>query len=253
MENEKLALQVQQGNREALSQLWEAVRPLLFSMAWKFYQSRGKDRCTACGVTLEDLQQEAFCALCDSVNAYNPDKGYKLTTYFSYNAENRFRACMGELRTGDWLNYADRLETPARIPGDEQSQHELGETIPDEAAAAAFEAVDDEQEREAFSIALCAALDDLPGIQGDVLRHRFFYRHTRGQTAQALGTTLNEVRKAESNGLRWLRFNPRVQSLRDDMLETAAYRGTGWHTWYFERGSVEERLVESKAAWKPMV
>ena len=31
-----------------------------------------------------------------------------------------------------------------------------------------------------------------------------------------------------------------------EALETAAYRGTGWFAWYYEQGSVEERLVEQE-------
>lgn len=83
MTNEQLAWNVQNGNRAALTELWGAVRPLLFSLAWKFYQKQGKERCSSHGVTLEDLQQEAFFALCDAVQAYKPEKGYQLTTYLS--------------------------------------------------------------------------------------------------------------------------------------------------------------------------
>ena len=95
MTNEQLTLDIQNGNRAALSQLWEAVRPLLFSLAWKFYIRQGKERCAQRGVTLEDLQQESFFALCDAVQAYKPEKGYQLTTYLHYATENRFKACMG--------------------------------------------------------------------------------------------------------------------------------------------------------------
>ena len=66
MTNEQLAWNVQNGNRAALTEVWGAVRPLLLSMAWKFYQKQGKERCSSHGVTLEDLQQEAFFALWDA-------------------------------------------------------------------------------------------------------------------------------------------------------------------------------------------
>ena len=66
MTNEQLTLDIQNGNRAALTELWGAVRPLLLSMAWKFYQKQGKERCSSHGVTLEDLQQEAFFALWDA-------------------------------------------------------------------------------------------------------------------------------------------------------------------------------------------
>lgn len=107
MTNEQLAWNVQNGNRAALTELWGAVRPLLLSMAWKFYQKQGKERCSSHGVTLEDLQQEAFFALYDAVQAYKPEKGYQLTTYLHYATENRFRACMGIQDKADALNHAD--------------------------------------------------------------------------------------------------------------------------------------------------
>lgn len=55
MTNEQLALNIQNGNRAALAELWGAVRPLLLSMAWKFYTRQGKERCAQRGVALEDL------------------------------------------------------------------------------------------------------------------------------------------------------------------------------------------------------
>lgn len=243
MTNEQLALNVQNGNRAALTELWGAVRPLLLSMAWKFYQKQGKERCSSHGVTLEDLQQETFFALCDAVQAYKPEKGYQLTTYLHYATENRFRACMGIQGKADALNHADRLERP--IPGDEEGRKQ-GETLPDEEAEAALFAVDDRQEQAHFRNVLEQALGELSVVQEAVLRHRFTQRHTRQQTAQALHITPQEVRREEARALQLLRGKPAVLHLREEALETAAYHGTGWFAWYFEQGSVEERLVESR-------
>ena len=244
MTNEQLAWNVQNGNRAALTELWGAVRPLLFSLAWKFYQKQGKERCSSHGVTLEDLQQEAFFALCDAVQAYKPEKGYHLTTYLHYATENRFKACMGIQGKADALNHADRLERP--LPGEEERQQ--GDTIPDEQAQAALEAVDDASQQEQLQAVLGEALEALPAPQGDVLRLRFACRKTRPETAQALGISPQEVRKAEQRALQLLRGKPAVLALRTDFLEGAAYHGTGWFSWYYEQGSVEERLVESRAS-----
>lgn len=245
MTNEQLAWNVQNGNRAALTELWGAVRPLLLSMAWKFYQKQGKERCSSHGVTLEDLQQESFFALCDAVQAYRPEKGYQFTTYLHYATENRFKACMGIQGKGDALNHADRLERP--IPGDEEGRKQ-GETLPDEEAEAALFAVDDRQEQAHFRNVLEQALGELSVVQEAVLRHRFTQRHTRQQTAQALHITPQEVRREEARALQLLRGKPAVLHLREEALETAAYHGTGWFAWYFEQGSVEERLVESRKA-----
>lgn len=245
MTNEQLANQAQTGSRAALTELWGAVRPLLFSLAWKFYSRQGKERCSSHGVTLEDLQQEAFFALCDAVQAYKPEKGYQLTTYLHYATENRFRACIGVLGKADALNHADRLERP--IPGDEEGR-EQGDSIPDEKAEAALLAVDDTAQREHFHNVLEQALGELSVVQSAVVRHRFTQQHTRQQTAQALHITPQEVRREEARALQLLRGKPAVLCLREKALETAAYHGTGWFSWYYEQGSVEERLVESRKA-----
>ena len=245
MTNEQLAWNVQNGNRAALTELWGAVRPLLFSLAWKFYTRQGKERCSSHGVTLEDLQQEAFFALCDAVQAYKPEKGYQLTTYLSRATENRFRACMGIQGKADALNHADRLERP--IPGDEEGR-EQGDTLPDEEAEAALFAVDERQEQAHFHNVLEQALGELSVVQSAVLRHRFTQQHTRQQTAEALHITAEAVRREEARALQLLRGKPSVVCLREEVLETAAYHGTGWFTWYFEQGSVEERLVENRAS-----
>lgn len=245
MTNEEMANAAQTGSRAALSQLWEAVRPLLFSLAWKFYQKQGKERCSSHGVTLEDLQQEAFFALYDAVQAYKPEKGYQLTTYLHYATENRFRACMGIQGKADALNHADRLERP--IPGDEEGR-EQGDSIPDEKAEAALLAVDDQEEQAHFRNVLEQALGELSVVQSAVLRHRFTQQHTRQQTAEALHITAEAVRREEARALQLLRGKPSVLCLREEVLETAAYHGTGWFSWYFEQGSVEERLVESRKA-----
>lgn len=245
MTNEQLTLDIQNGNRAALTELWGAVRPLLLSLAWKFYTRQGKERCAQRGVTLEDLQQETFFALCDAVQAYKPEKGYQFTTYLSRATENRFRACMGIQGKGDALNHADRLERP--IPGDEEGR-EQGDILPDEEAEAALLAVDDQEEQAHFHNVLEQALGDLSVVQSAVVRHRFTQQHTRQQTAQALHITPQEVRREEARALQLLRGKPAVLHLREEALETAAYHGTGWFAWYFEQGSVEERLVESRAS-----
>lgn len=245
MTNEQLTLDIQNGNRAALSQLWEAVRPLLFSLAWKFYIRQGKERCSSHGITLEDLQQESFFALCDAVQAYRPEKGYQLTTYLHYATENRFKACMGIQGKADALNHADRLERP--IPGDEEGR-EQGETLPDEQAERELLNVDEKAEQAHFHNVLEQALGELSVVQSAVLRHRFTQQHTRQQTAEALHITAEAVRWEEARALQLLRGKPSVLCLREEVLETAAYHGTGWFSWYYEQGSVEERLVESRAS-----
>ena len=152
---------------------------------------------------------------------------------------------MGIQGKADALNHADRLERP--IPGDEEGR-EQGDSIPDEKAEAALFAVDERQEQAHFHNVLEQALGELSVVQSAVLRHRFTQQHTRQQTAEALHITAEAVRREEARALQLLRGKPAVLCLREEALEAAAYHGTGWFSWYFEQGSVEERLVESRKA-----
>ncbi len=65
--NEGLAIQIQQGNTNCFAALWENEKKLLYSLCNKFYANHEQE-CSRSGVTLEDLQQEAFFVLREAVN-----------------------------------------------------------------------------------------------------------------------------------------------------------------------------------------
>ena len=141
-------------------------------------------------------------------------------------------------------------EDPTRCLGRlMQRLREQGDIIPDEEAEAALLDVDEKAEQAHFHNVLERALGELSVVQGAVLRHRFTRKHTRKETAEALHITAEEVRREEAKALQLLRGKPAVWALKKETLETAAYHGTGWFSWYFEQGSVEERLVECKRYW----
>ncbi len=244
MDKEELALLAQAGNREALAQLWEAVRLLLYQKAHSFYTHYGPDTCARHGVTLEDLQQESYFALLDAVKAYQPEKGYKFTAYLSYPSKNRFRTCMGILSTHrNALDYADSMNQPV----DEESDTESGDLIPDPQAAAELEAVDTREEQRFYNAVLETACASLSFLQREILKRVYRDKQTRSQIAQALHVTPETVRREEAKALRVLRGDRRVLSLADEYLETAAYKQTGWCAWYYQQGSVEERIAEKRA------
>lgn len=240
MDKEMLAIKAQLGNREALAQLWEAVRPLLYGKTRSFYTHYGSDACTRHGVTLEDLQQETYFALLDAVKAFQPGRGFQFTTYAS---KNRFRACMGILSTHrNALDYADSMNRPA----DEEGDTESGDLIPDPQAAAELEAVDTREEQRFYSAVLETACAPLSFLQREILKRVYRDKQTRPQIAQALHVTPATVRREEAKALRTLRGDRRVWSLADEYLETAAYQQTGWCAWYYQQASVEEKIVERR-------
>ena len=81
--NEQLALACQAGDKQAIAQLWEQTKALICSWCYHYYE-RGRDRCAACGVELADLQQEGFLALLDAVQAFEPEREYKFTSWLKF-------------------------------------------------------------------------------------------------------------------------------------------------------------------------
>lgn len=202
-----------------LPELWEAVKRLLYQMAWKFHLSHE-------GTELEDLRQECYFAFLRAVKAYKPEKGYRFNSYLSYAFKGHFQA-----RERYW----DTVSLNQPLSPEEDT--ELGDTIPDPQAEEALEAVENK-----LYFGSMIDLSRLPFLQQEVLRCRFGNAITRPQVAQALHITSEDVRREEAAGLRSLR---EIIFQKEEYLQTAAYKGTGWNAWYYEQGSVEERTVEA--------
>lgn len=240
MSNEELAVLAQQGNREAISALWEQVKRLLHQLARHFYRRYGVECCAQRGVTMADLEQECFLALLDAVKAYKPAGGWRFTTYLTRASESRFKAAMG-LRKCNPLDIADSMNAPALDDGERPV--EAGDLIPDLQAAGELEAIDITAEREYHHTELEAGLAALEPLQEAVLRGRYYRGQTLRETAEGLGVTLSDVRREVSHGLQALRGNKRIQMLGDEYIAGNAYKHTGFSAWKYG-GSVEEWLVE---------
>ena len=138
MTNEEWAMEIQAG-RAGYGELWEQVRRFIRLQAYK-YQTLHAGLCERAGVELDDLLQCDFLALRDAVEAYDPERGYKLPTYIRYPLQNRFHDATGIRgnRKRDPLNLAVRLDAPI---GDADGDATLGEQTADERAEADREAV----------------------------------------------------------------------------------------------------------------
>lgn len=88
MTNEQLAALAQQGDWRALFDLWEAVKPFCMAAAGHVYRRHDPAKLSGRGVTLEDLQQETYCAFRKALTAFKPERAYKFTTYLSYPLKN---------------------------------------------------------------------------------------------------------------------------------------------------------------------
>lgn len=235
-----MAVLAQQGNREAISALWEQVKRLLYQLARRFYKRYGVDCCTRRGVTMADLEQECFLALLDAVRSFKPTAGYQFTTYLTRASENRFKAATG-LRKVNPLDIADSMNAPVLEDG--ESPVETGDLIPDPQAAGELENIDTTAEREYYHTELEVGLEALPPLQEAVIRGRFYKSQQYQQIAAEIGGSASDVRREVSKGLQALRADKRIQRLGDEFIAGNAYKHTGFSAWKYG-GSVEEWLVE---------
>ena len=118
MTNEELAVLIKKGEKQYLPALYMQVERLLWHSVRR-YAARCEDRMRARGVTVEDLIQDTFFALVDAVNAFDPDKGFKFTTYLHFPVKNRLRFALGfTTHRRDPLNgRSGRRERGRNLPG----------------------------------------------------------------------------------------------------------------------------------------
>lgn len=133
-------------------------------------------------------------------------------------------------------------------PIGEEQETESGDLIPDPQAEEKLKAVDDEAEHKYFREHLEAALACLSPVQAAVIRGKYYRRQTNPQIAETLHVTPQDVRRELGKGLLELRGKKLVLEIDGDYLKSAAYHGTGWNAWYYEQGSIEERLTENVLA-----
>ena len=200
MTNEELALQIRAGERGKIMELWAQVRRFAL---WRARRWAAFGR----GVTVDDLEQEAFIALLDALERWREADGPLLSVY-ALRLKAAFTAATGRRTQRDRLDPLDRalsLEAPV---GDEDDTLTLADVIPDPQAAEVLEGV-------GVWDTLHRAVDGLPEGQREEIQRRYWMNQTTAEISAATGVPEKEVRKLEAAALRALR-HPRVSRLLRD-------------------------------------
>lgn len=194
MNNEKLVLLVQTGDKDALLTLWVQVRRL----AWKFIP-RWRRAAEAGGLTVEDLEQVGFLALLRAVNSFDPGRGCAFSTCFTTALKAEVFAAAGirtEKQSRDPLRQAVSLDVSPGLKASEEIA--LVDLIEDPAAEAAIEGT-------GLRLAVQDIVAELPEEQRAALYRRYW-----------LDLPPREVdRKAHDAALRALRHPSRSRRLRE--------------------------------------
>lgn len=181
MTNEELALLIKQGQKEHYGELWENTKRLFFRYANRFYCGNA-ERCTSAGVEYDDVIQSCFLVLVDVVRAYEPEKGYKLSTYIRYHFKNRMKALInGEIEGGrsaaykNLLNCCESFNEPIKFQKSDSDELMLIDTIEDETAAEPFKEVERSGRNKYLRAELERIIDkSLSPKQAELIRRRFF-------------------------------------------------------------------------------
>ncbi len=242
--NEELAVRIQNGETYLYGDLWEQTKRLFFKTAntyFKFY----KAQCTASGVTLDDLQQASFFALRDSVEAYKPEKGYKLSAYFRLHLRNRFAELVGyRTKRRDPLNECNSLDDP--LDDDDADSAAVVDTVPDDAAAQAFLDAEDRTFQKELHAALDHAMQkSLDHAQQSIFDEIYYNGRTISEVAQNHGLPESKVRSEHLKGLRKLLIqNPRLKEYAEHFITIHAYDWTGLQSFRNNQASSQEIIID---------
>lgn len=242
--NEALAARAKAGDKEAAAQLWQQNRGLLGTWGRRLYAAY-RERATASGVTLEDVEQISFPAVAAAACGYDTAQGTQFTTYLAYHFRREFFALVGlrtERQKQEPLCRACSLDAP--IDAEDAEGTTRAELVPDAGAAARMENAEDKIWTEQLHAALEDSLQAIDPRLASVLRQRYFSGMTHTQLAAVMGVSKQRIQSQEQAGLRAMRRRNscRLAQFRAEIV-SRAYRHTGFSAWK-TGGSAPERWAE---------
>lgn len=189
----------QTGDPDALTALWAQTKRLAFYIANQYRTAAA----ACCGVDDADLEQCAALGVLEALRSYEPGKS-AFTTWLGFYVRSACRECLGLTGRQRREHYAAvSLDAPI---GNDTEDLTLGDMLPDEGAALAFEDMERAHDNAILRRDLDAALDRLPALWRDAIR-----RHDlEGQPLHP-----GEVQPRRS-GLNRLRRDYRLSAYRPD-------------------------------------
>ena len=248
MTNEEIATAYQQAEPSVrpalLSALWTQNTGLLAKIACGYWQ-KNTAACTRGGQTLDDLKQLAFFGLRAAAAAYDPEKGFKLSAYFSFACRKVFDGAIGRrTKYCDPLNLCLSFDQP--IGEADDGELTLGGTVADPVQTAELERVEAAIYTQQLHNALKKSLDTLPASERDVLA---VWATGRSYTECAVALCIDaaEARSRVQRGLTRLRAPQSLQfirAFRADVISRHAWHGNSFGAWKRSGGSGVELATE---------
>lgn len=168
MTNEQLVERIQAGEREWLLELWQQVRQLVGKYARR-WAAGGRN-----GVETEDLVQTGFIAVLRAADTFDASAVCAFTTWLGIYLKQEFTQATGQRTKRDRmdpLQTAKSLDIPLT---DEWDSDPLSALIPDPAAEAAMQSVEERDWAEHRRAAVEAAIATLSEEQQSAIRKRYY-------------------------------------------------------------------------------
>lgn len=236
-----------------MHELWAQVERLA---AW--WSSRYAKRWAAIGAdtnekdTFDDLYNGcAYPAMCEAVKTFQPDNGGSFATWYYYYFQSEVAELYGYRSSKrDAFIFAKSLNQPL---GDSPEDAELEDMIPDPNDY--YGDAERLMMLEQLHDTLDAALDDLPGIGGEVLRQRYYKGMTQKEIGLQMGKHHSYISEVERKAYRQIKCGQHVQKLYhflcpDEEYRSAGLRGTGLSPFRNTGSSSTEtaafRIIEQK-------
>lgn len=197
MSNEELAIQAQQGNKEAERALYLSVKRLIYKLASRYFKY-----CAHAHIETDDMLQQCYFGFLQAVRSYPPASELLFTTYLNYPIQNACREALG-IRGAKKQIQTVSLDAPIGEDGDIT----LGDMIEDCNIDITADAELTDLQR-----AVRIAVDSLPEELRKITRLFYFDNLTYLQIASACNITDTDARKQLAQALRCLRSDNTIKA-----------------------------------------
>lgn len=188
--NEELARLIQSGQRDRILELWAQVRRFAMWRARKWVDYGP-------GITMDDLEQEAFIALLDALERWREADGPFLSIY-ALRLKGVFMKATGQKTKRsrmEPLNQATSLDAPI---GEDGEGGTLEEFVEDPSGGEGFEAVEERDTLEHLRADMEEAMGSIPAEQREILRRKYYMGQEVDRRAHA--AALRAIRAPGASG-----------------------------------------------------
>lgn len=196
---EDLALAINGGRTDLMTDLWERVQPFIKMKAFAALCLADREYP---GAELEDLTQEGYFALKRAVDSYKPEHEHRFLTHLGYHLKTSFAGVLG-YRTSkrDLIKKCTSLDIP--INDDEPEGETRLDFLPDDSDLIA------DKEDQIYQEQLREALEGLIGLLNpkgaDIIRSYYFAGESARDIARRWNTTLHRGNALRDSYVKQLR------------------------------------------------